>query len=86
MALSGGIFASGQICSLTALNNNNPRILLVPKIGTSVLGIGLNFAGAAIMGVQGVAIGGLIFSVTYFIWIFRLLNTGKIREVRNIRN
>jgi O-antigen/teichoic acid export membrane protein len=73
LTLSGGLFASGQISALTALNNNQPHVLLGPKIFTGILGVVLNFVGAYLYGLQGVVAAGMIFSLAYFGWVFWLL-------------
>jgi O-antigen/teichoic acid export membrane protein len=73
MALSGGLFAAGQISALTALNNNQPSTLLKPKILTGILGTVLSIIGAYLYGLEGVVGAGVIFSLTYFTWIYWLL-------------
>lgn len=73
MVLAGGVFASGQICALTALNNNQPQILLIPKIITSILGALFNYLGAYFAGVEGVVVGNILFSAIYFLWVYLLL-------------
>ena len=71
-ALSGGLFAAGQISAMTALNNNQPQKLLQPKIVTSLLGMALSFLGAYLYGVNGVVGAGVIFSSVYFLWVYWL--------------
>jgi O-antigen/teichoic acid export membrane protein len=72
MALSGGMFAAGQISTLTALNNNKPQKLLTPKIVTSLLGVILSFSGAYLFGLKGVVGASVIFSLVYFLWVYWL--------------
>ncbi len=71
-ALSGGLFAAGQISALTALNNNQPQKLLKPKIATSLLGVVLSFFGAYLYGLEGVVGAGVLFSLMYFLWVYGL--------------
>jgi hypothetical protein len=72
IALSGGLFAAGQISALTALNNNQPQKLLAPKIATSLLGVALSFLGAYFLGLEGVVGAGVLFSLVYFVWVYGL--------------
>lgn len=70
MVLSGGIFATAQIFAMIPLNENKPHKLIAPKIITAVIAVILNFMGAWRYGFVGVMIGGLIFAVLYFLWVF----------------
>lgn len=80
MALSGGLFAAGQISALTALNNNQPYMLLKPKIITSVLGATLSFLGAYLYGLEGVVGAGVLFALIYFVWVYWLFHPQAISE------
>lgn len=82
MVLSGGLFATGQICSLTALNNNEPYKLLKPKITTGVLGTILNVVGAYLYGIVGVVFAGVTFSAIYLIWVYILFRPHKASSHR----
>jgi hypothetical protein len=48
------------------------RSLLIPKIGTAVVGVGCNFAGARYFGSIGVVAGLLGFSLIYLVWMLAL--------------
>lgn len=72
VVLASGCFASGQIASLTFMINGNPERMLIPKIGTSVLCVLLNFAGAYVFGLTGVVLSTVIFSVAYLVWVLIL--------------
>jgi O-antigen/teichoic acid export membrane protein len=72
MTLSGGLFAAGQISTLTALNNKQPHILLKPKIITGVLGVMLSFIGAYFWALNGVVGAGIVFGLIYLIWVYWL--------------
>jgi O-antigen/teichoic acid export membrane protein len=72
MVLASGLFASGQIASLVFLITGDTRRLLAPKIGTAVLCVLMNFAGAYGFGLLGVVLSSVIFSVVYLIWVLVL--------------
>jgi O-antigen/teichoic acid export membrane protein len=72
MWLAGGVFAIGQILSLQPLAELTAKKLLFPKIGTALIGVGLNVAGAAAAGLPGVVFAQLAFSVIYLAWIMAL--------------
>ena len=55
------------------------RKLVVPKITTSVLGIGFNVAGAYALGLAGVVFANLVFSCVYCIWILGLAHKLKMK-------
>lgn len=67
--LAGGIFAAGQLVSLKLMCELKVRELLIPKIATALIGIGLNMFGAAIAGVEGVVAAMVAFSSIYLAWI-----------------
>lgn len=72
--LAGGLFATGQMLVLKVLSEVRPRILLTVKIGTAVLGVVLNIAGAWVAGISGVIAALVIFSVVYLtgmLWLTR---------------
>jgi O-antigen/teichoic acid export membrane protein len=70
--LAGGIFAAGQMLSLKLMSEMKARELLAPKIATAIVGIGLNVAGAAVAGVDGVVTAMVVFSVIYLAWMILL--------------
>ncbi len=72
LVLSGGLFASGQISAMTALNNNRPKILLKPKIVTSAMGVVFSFVGSYFFGINGVIGAGVIYAFCYFVWVYWL--------------
>jgi O-antigen/teichoic acid export membrane protein len=76
MVLSGGLFASGQISALSALNNNQPQVLLRPKIVTSIFGVLFSFFGAYLYGLEGVVWGSALFSFLYLLWVYLLFGFG----------
>lgn len=68
IVLGAGLFASGQMASITLLAQNNSRAMIAPKIGTALVGLAANFIGARWFGVKGVAVASIVFGVTYFLW------------------
>jgi hypothetical protein len=46
--------------------------MVAAKIITALLGVTSNFAGAYWYGTTGVVIGGVLFSVSYFLWMVAL--------------
>jgi O-antigen/teichoic acid export membrane protein len=74
MALSGGLFACGQIASMAQLNRGKPQALLRPKIVMGVVGTVFNLAGAYWMGLWGVVMASATFSALYFLWTLLIFN------------
>ena len=72
LVLSGGFFATGQLVSLSLMTRNDTRGLIAPKIVMAIIGVLLNFIGAAQWGILGVVLAGIIFSMTYMLWIMWL--------------
>jgi len=69
MVLAGGLFASGQVASLTLMSGNKTRSLMAPKIGSAAIALSANFLGARWLGVEGVVAAMVLQSVIYFVWI-----------------
>ena len=67
--LSGGLFATGQMLVLKILSEIRSKILIVVKIGTALVGIGLNILGAWLGGLNGIVIAMVGFSAAYFLWM-----------------
>lgn len=66
---SGGIFAAGQAIALDQLSKLRTRAIAPIKIATAVVGVVLNFVGAYFLGLVGVVLAGVAFSVFYFSWM-----------------
>lgn len=69
MLLGGGIFAAGQTIELNLVSRMKTNIIVMAKIVTAILAVGFNFAGAYWLGIKGIALAGILFSVSYFIWM-----------------
>ena len=72
LALGGGLFGVGQILSIQFLTRLKTLSLARVKIGTALVGIACNLAGAALYGAPGVAVAGVIFSLVYLVWAVTL--------------
>lgn len=69
LVLAGGLFSSGQLLSLKILSELRAIDLLYVKIGSAIIGVIANIVGAAAYGLEGVLIGQLFFSATYFLGV-----------------
>jgi O-antigen/teichoic acid export membrane protein len=67
--LSAGLFNVGQMASLVPMALGNSGALLAPKIGTALLALVLNTAGAYFFGIAGALAAGLIFAACYLGWV-----------------
>lgn len=74
MALAGGVFAAGQTIALNLMSRMKTNTMMAAKIVTALLGVAFNFAGAYWYGITGIVVAGVLFSVSYFIWMVSLMN------------
>jgi len=72
-ALAGGLFATGQMLTTDALVQMNSKALVAPKIGSALLAVGLNYAGARAFGLPGVVWAGVVASSAYALWMVFLI-------------
>jgi O-antigen/teichoic acid export membrane protein len=72
MLLAGGVFAAGQTIALNLMSQMKTQIMIAPKLITALLGVALNFAGAYWYGIAGIVAAGVLFSVSYFLWMAAL--------------
>jgi len=77
MVLSGGLLASGQVIALIFMMSYRTKHLLVPKVGTALLGVILNVSGAYWFSLRGVIVANVIFSFIYVVWMLYLANILK---------
>lgn len=80
IVLSAGVFAAGQVASLSIVGSDSTTPLLIPKIVTAILGIILNFFGARSLGITGVIMGGLAFSLIYLVWVSVTIRTKTLDQ------
>lgn len=80
--LSAGTFQVGQLATLLLMTLGKTRALVVPKIGTALLAMALNAGAAALFGVPGVLVAGLVFGIVYSVAVlvifFRTLPRGVV--------
>lgn len=69
MILAGGLYATGQILALKLMSEMKTRKIIPVKIGTALVGVGLNVVGAKYFGLDGVVWSAVLFSCIYIIWI-----------------
>ena len=69
VVLAGGIFAAAQMLALKSMSAMQSTDLIAPKIGTALVGILLQVAGAALAGINGVVAALNAFSASYFVWL-----------------
>jgi len=69
MLLASGVFAAGQTIALDLMSQMKTQTMMAAKIVTALLGVVLNFAGAYWYGITGIVIAGILFSVSYFLWM-----------------
>jgi len=67
--LAGGVFAAGQAIALNLMSQMKTYTMMAAKIITALLGVTFNLAGAYWYGTTGIVIAGILFSVSYFIWM-----------------
>jgi O-antigen/teichoic acid export membrane protein len=67
--LAGGIFAAGQSLALNLMSQLKTRAMMAAKVITALLGVVLNFAGAYWYGIPGIVVAGILFAVSYFLWM-----------------
>ena len=69
VVLSAGLFAAGQQLALTLQSDLRVDRLVVPKIGSSIVGIAGFFAGARWWGMPGVVWAGVLYAAVHLVWI-----------------
>lgn len=77
MLLAGGIFAAAQTIALNLMSQMKTQTMTIVKIGSSLVGIVLNFIGAYYYGVPGVVCASNAFSIIYFCWMCRVSKLSK---------
>jgi len=86
MLLAGGLFAAGQTIALDLMSQMKPHTMVAAKITTALLGVTSNFAGAYWYGTTGVVVGGVLFSVSYFLWMVALSKKASEVPARRAEN
>jgi O-antigen/teichoic acid export membrane protein len=73
MVLASGLYAVAQVAVIGPLSSRESKILMWPKVSCAVLGIGLNWLGAARFGIPGVVGAGVVFGAVYLTWILGIV-------------
>lgn len=68
-AFAGGMFATGQMLTTDALVQLKSKALVAPKVGSALLAVALNYAGARAFGLPGVVWAGVVSSSAYALWM-----------------
>jgi O-antigen/teichoic acid export membrane protein len=82
VAMSGGLFALGQLAALSIVSGPSVRALVPVKIGSALLGIVANAVGARVWGLPGVVFATCITSAIYFCWTLLVSQWNANRRVR----
>jgi O-antigen/teichoic acid export membrane protein len=78
--LASGLFVVGQMLSLVPMVLGDSRALLAPKVGTAILALLLNLAGAYLFGLPGVFWAGVLFSMSYLGWLALVVRRMAVRH------
>lgn len=81
IVLGAGLFVSAQFCSLGPLSRIDSKCLVIPKNVTAIVGILMNFLGAMWLGLTGVIVGNILFSLANLIWI-TFISIGTFRKCK----
>ncbi len=73
LSIASGLFATGQIASMSLGSMEKSNSLLAPKIGMSVLGIMLNIIGAKFWGISGIILAYTVYSGLHLAWLMVLV-------------
>jgi O-antigen/teichoic acid export membrane protein len=80
MMLASGVFAAGQTIALDLMSQMKTHEMMMAKIITALLCVALNIVGAYWYGITGIIIAGIVFSVSYFVWIAVLSKQERVKE------
>ncbi len=69
VALTGGLFVTGQMLTTDALVQLKSKLLMGPKIGSALLAMVFNYVGARAFGLPGVVWAGVATSSLYALWM-----------------
>lgn len=79
VVVAGGVFAAGQSLALNLMSQLRTRAMMKAKVVTALFGVALNFAGAYWYGMPGIVGAGILFAVSYFLWM-AVLSKSEERE------
>jgi O-antigen/teichoic acid export membrane protein len=72
LVLSGGLFAAGQVVSLSLHVGVQTYRLVAPQVAVAISGAAINLIAAMLFGVRGVVGAGILISTAYVIWVVLL--------------
>jgi O-antigen/teichoic acid export membrane protein len=72
VVLSAGLFSIGQMLSTKLSSELRIKELVKPKIITALIGVVFNIIGAYFLGIEGVVMSLVMFSMFYAVWMFYL--------------
>ena len=78
--LSSGLFVVAQTLSLVPMVLGDSRSLLAPKVLTAMLAVALNIGGAYLFGLPGVFWAGVLYSISYLLWLAILVRRMAARH------
>ena len=64
--MAGGVFAAGQVIALNLMSQMKTNAMVSGQIGTALLGMAFNVAGAYLYGILGIVIAAMTFSISFF--------------------
>ena len=82
MAISAGLFATGQTLTLILQSESKSSMLIKPKIGTAILGVILNVIGGILFGIDGIVCAMILYSFIYLMWINLIVNNLKKEVIK----
>lgn len=74
LILSSGLFSAGQSLASNLQAKLKTREMMTAKIVTALLGVVFNLIGAYWYGISGIVCAGILFSMTYLMWMVVLVN------------
>jgi O-antigen/teichoic acid export membrane protein len=69
LVLSGGLYSCGQLAAYHILSGRTSIPLIIPKIGSAIIGTLITILGAKYWGLAGVVTASLISSTVYLLWV-----------------
>ncbi|MFA5810587.1 MAG: oligosaccharide flippase family protein [Thermoleophilia bacterium] len=70
LVLSGGLYSCGQLAAYHILSGRTSIPLIIPKIGSAIIGTLITILGAKYWGLAGVVAASLVSSIAYLLWVF----------------
>ena len=71
LVLSGGLYSCGQLAAYHILSGRTSNSLIIPKIGSAIIGTLITILGAKYWGLAGVVAASLVSSIAYLLWVIQ---------------